>query len=351
MCKQLKHVMDIISPRGQNQMSKFKAFMVNRSEDRSISHEIAKINLDDLPEDGDVLVQIDFSTVNYKDGMCISGLGGLVRQYPHIPGIDFVGEVIESKDSRYAIGDKVVLTGWRVGEAWWGGYAQFARVKANWLVPLQDGLSPYEAMSIGTAGLTAMLSIIALEKYGITKDDGEILVTGATGGVGTIATSLLSALKYDVVVVTGRPEHTEYLKSLGAKDIILREDLVNGEQKPLQSAKWAACVDSVGGEMLSKILPQIKPRGAVACVGNTGGNELVSNIIPFMLRGIALIGIDSASSLYDLRIQAWKKLAEILPKKTITEVTSTIGLSELGNAATEVLSGRVRGRIVVDVNK
>ena len=332
-------------------MSECKALMVNRGEDKSVSHQIETIKIDDLPADGDVLVAVEYSTLNYKDGLCIAGKGGLVRNYPHIPGIDFAGEVVESADQRYAPGDKVVLTGWRVGEIWWGGYAQFARVKADWLVPLVDGMSCFDAMAIGTAGLTAMLSIMSLEKFGLRKDGAEVLVTGASGGVGSIAVVLLSEMGYRVSAITGRREQAEYLRALGATQIIARDDIMDGEKKPIQSAKWAGCVDSVGGDMLARVLTQMKPLSAVTVVGNAGGNDVSLNIIPLMLRGVGMIGVDSASCAFDTRIEAWKRLERDLPKTAIESATSVIGLADVAAAGKDILAGQVRGRIVVDVNR
>ncbi len=332
-------------------MAEFDALMVSRAEDKSVSQQIKKIKIDDLPAEGEVLISIEYSTVNYKDGMCLQGIGGLVREYPHIPGIDFAGEVVESKDPRYKLGDKVVLTGWRVGEVWWGGYAQYAKVKADWLVPLAEGMTCFEAMAIGTAGLTAMLSIMSLEKFGLEKTDGEVLVTGASGGVGSISIGLLTELGYSVSAITGRPEQAEYLKALGVSKIITREDVMTGDKKPIQSARWSGCIDSVGGEMLARILAQMKPRSAIAVVGNTGGNELSTNIIPFMLRGIGLIGIDSASCAYHSRIEAWEKLAKLMPREALSKVTTVIGLAEVVAVSSKILSGQVRGRVVVDVNQ
>ena len=220
-------------------MSECKALMVNRGDDKSISHQIETIQIDDLPADGDVLVAVEYSTVNYKDGLCLGGKGGLVRTYPHIPGIDFAGEVVDSKNTRYAPGDKVVLTGWRVGEIWWGGYAQYARVKADWLVPLPDGLTCHQAMAIGTAGITAMLSVLALERHGVYAEDGPILVTGAGGGVGSVATAVLAAAGFEVAAVTGRPDVATYLQTLGAASVIDRDSFMDGDSKALMSEKWA----------------------------------------------------------------------------------------------------------------
>ena len=332
-------------------MSEFKALMVNRGEDKSISHQIETIQIGDLPADGDVLVAVEYSTVNYKDGLCLSGKGGLVRIYPHIPGIDFAGEVVDSKDPRYAPGEKVVLTGWRVGEIWWGGYAQYARVKADWLVPLPDGLSCQQAMAVGTAGITAMLSVLALERHGVTCEDGQILVTGAGGGVGSLATVLLSAAGFEVAAVTGRSEMTPYLQRLGASTIIDRNSLMDGDSKPLMSAQWAGCVDTVGSQMLARVLSQMKHNSAVAAVGNAGGSDLLTTVIPFILRGVALLGIDSATCSFDRRVEAWARLAKDLTKSALDAATSVIRLSDVPAAGADILAGRVRGRLVVDLSR
>ena len=332
-------------------MSKCKALMVNRSEDKSISHQIETIQIDDLPADGDVLVAVEYSTVNYKDGLCLAGKGGLVRIYPHIPGIDFAGEVVESKDARYAPGDKVVLTGWRVGEIWWGGYAQYARVKADWLVPLPDGLTCQQTMAIGTAGITAMLSVLALERHGVAVDDGMILVTGAGGGVGSLATALLAVAGFEVAAVTGRAEMSPYLQELGASTIIERNSLMDGDSKPLMSALWAGCVDSVGSQMLARVLSQMKNNSAVAAVGNAGGSDLPTTVIPFILRGVALLGIDSATCSFDRRVEAWTRLAKDLPKSKLDAASSVIGLTDVPAAGADILAGRVRGRLIVDLSR
>ena len=332
-------------------MSQCKALMVSRGEDKSISHQIETINIDDLPVDGDVLVAVEYSTVNYKDGLCLAGKGGLVRTYPHIPGIDFAGEVVDSEDARYAPGDKVILTGWRVGEIWWGGYAQYARVKADWLVPLPDGLTCQQTMAIGTAGITAMLSVLALERHGVAVDDGPVLVTGASGGVGSLATALLAAAGFEVAAVTGRAEMTPYLQKLGASIIIDRKSLMDGDSKPLMSAKWAGCVDSVGSQMLARVLSQMKNKSAVAAVGNAGGSDLPTTVIPFILRGVALLGIDSATCSFDRRVEAWTRLAKDLPKSTLDAASSIIGLTDVPAAGADILNGQVRGRLVVDLTR
>jgi len=332
-------------------MSECKALMVNRGEDKSVSHQIETIKIDDLPADGDVLVAVEYSTVNYKDGLCLAGKGGLVRNYPHIPGIDFAGEVVESADQRYASGDKVVLTGWRVGEIWWGGYAQFARVKADWLVPLPDGLDCKQAMAIGTAGITAMLSVLALERHPVGVGDGPVLVTGAGGGVGSVATALLAAAGYEVAAVTGRPDVADYLRGLGASSIIDRNEMMAGDAKPLMSEQWAGCIDSVGSQMLARALSQMKYNAAVAAVGLAGGADLPTTVIPFIIRGVALLGIDSVMCPFDRRLEAWNRLARDLPKPALESASTVIGLADVAAAGKDILAGRVRGRVVVDVNR
>jgi len=331
-------------------MSSFRALMVHRGEDKSISHEMTDLRHDDLPADGDVLVAIKYSTVNYKDGLCLSGKGGLVRNYPHVPGIDFAGGVVSSADKRYKAGDLVVLTGWRVGEVWWGGYAQFAKVRADWLVPLADGLDCQQAMAIGTAGVTAMLSVLALENAGITPDRGPVLVTGAAGGVGSLATALLAARGYHVTAVTGRPETADYLRGLGASDILPRAEMLDGGGRPLESESWAGCVDSVGSAILARALAQMQYGGAVATVGLAGGADLPTTVIPFIIRGVSLLGIDSVMAAYDRRVAAWQRLASDLPTAQIAATMSVIGLGEVPAAGADILAGKVKGRLVVDVN-
>ena len=331
-------------------MSGFKALMVRRDDDNVISHEITDLRHDDLPAGGDVLVAIKYSTVNYKDGQCLTGLGRLVRDYPHIPGIDFAGEVVNSSDDRYQPGDLVVLTGWRVGEIWWGGYAQFAKVKADWLVPLAGGLDCQQAMAIGTAGFTAMLSVLALVDAGVTPESGPILVTGAAGGVGSVATALLAARGFSVTALTGRPESGSYLRGLGATDVIDRTDMIEGAGKPLESGRWAGCVDSVGSVILARALAQMQHSGAVATVGLAGGADLPTTVIPFILRGVSLLGIDSVMVPYKRRVQAWQHLADEIPKPQLAATMTLIGLADVPTAGADILAGRVQGRLVVDVN-
>ena len=264
----------------------FNALIVNKDEDSGLaSAAVEQIDLDQLPE-GNVTVAVDYSTVNYKDGLCLSPKGGgLVRNYPHIPGIDFAGTVEASEDDRYKPGDKVVLTGWRVGEAYWGGYTQKARVKADWLVPLPAGLDTRQAMAVGTAGFTAMLAVMALEDHGMKPGQGPVLVTGAAGGVGSVATAILANLGYEVAGVTGRPETEEYLRSLGATQIVARDELNETVKRPLESETWAGCVDAVGGEMLARVLGQMKYGGSGPAVGLAGGGWAAGDCHPIPAAG------------------------------------------------------------------
>ena len=331
-------------------MSKFNALVLNRDDDENLSHAVEQLDESELPAEGEVLIAVEYSTVNYKDGLCFAGQRGLVKSYPHIPGIDFAGEVISSEDDRYSAGDKVILTGWRVGEIWWGGFAQRAKVKADWLVPLPKGLTTRDAMSVGTAGLTAMLSILTLEDRGLQKGDGEILLTGAGGGVGSIATALLASMGHEVTAMTGRPDIATYLTGLGATNIIARSELEEETGRPLESARWAGSIDAVGGKILARILTQMKPNTTVAAVGNAGGNALPTTVIPFLLRGVGLIGIDSASCPYARRVQAWARIASDLPTDKLSEAITIVGLADVPGHCAGILEGRIQGRVLVDVN-
>ena len=327
----------------------FKALIVEKGEDGATSASVQEIDEARLP-DGDVTVAVEYSTVNYKDGLCVGPGGGLVRNYPHVPGIDFAGTVESSSDDRYKPGDKVVLTGWRVGEAYWGGYSQKARVKADWLVPLPDGLSTRSAMAVGTAGFTAMLAVMALEDHGLTTEKGEVLVTGAAGGVGSVATAILANLGYQVAAVTGRPETEDYLKGLGASRIVAREELAETVKRPLETETWAGCVDAVGGAMLARVLGQMQYGASVAAVGLAGGAGLPATVIPFLLRGVNLLGIDSVMQPYDNRVRAWKRVASDLPMDKLEEMIRPATLEDLPGLGADILKGRVKGRVVVDVN-
>ena len=325
----------------------FNALVVNKDDAGKTSAAVEQMSLDQLPA-GDVTVAVEYTTVNYKDGLCMGPGGGLVRNYPHVPGIDFAGTVEASEDARYTPGDKVVLTGWRVGEAHWGGYAQKARVKADWLVPLPAGLDTRQAMAVGTAGFTAMLSVMALEDHGIK--DGPVLVTGAAGGVGSVAVALLAALGHKVAGVTGRPETADYLKSLGASQIVAREELNETIKRPMEAETWGGCIDAVGGDMLARVLGQMQYGASVAAVGLAGGAGLPATVIPFLLRGVNLLGIDSVMQPYDNRLRAWERIAKDLPMAKLEEMVQPATLSDLPKLGGDILKGQIKGRVVVDVN-
>ncbi|MGK7653440.1 acryloyl-CoA reductase [Roseovarius sp. B08] len=327
----------------------FNALVVEKDEESGkTSAEVKQIGMDDLPE-GEVTVAVEYSTVNYKDGLCIGPGGGLVRKYPHVPGIDFAGTVEASDDDRYKPGDRVVLTGWRVGEAHWGGYAQKARVKADWLVPLPEGLDTRQAMAVGTAGFTAMLAVMALEDQGLGK--GPVLVTGAAGGVGSVATAILAKLGHEVAAVTGRPEQEGYLKSLGASRIVPREELTEVTKKPLEAEAWGGCIDAVAGAMLGRVLKQMEYGSSVAAIGLAGGAAIEGALItPFILRGVNLLGIDSVMQPYDNRLRAWERIARDLPMDKLDEMVQPATLSDLPGLGRDILKGQVKGRVVVDVN-
>ena len=320
--------------------------LVLTEDDGKVTSVVRDMNADELP-DGDVTVRVTYSGLNYKDGMVVNGIGRLVRDYPHVPGIDFAGVVEESDSDRYKPGDQVILTGWRVGEVHWGGYAGKARVKSDWLVPLPDGLTDKRAMAIGTAGFTSMLCVAALEDHGVTPDAGTVLVTGAAGGVGSVAVSILAKRGYTVAASTGRAEQADYLKSLGASEIIDRAELSEPSKRPLESENFAGTVDTVGGTTLARVLAQTAYGGAVAACGLAGGANLECTVLPFLLRGVNLLGIDSVMQPYDNRVRVWQRLVDDLPMDRLDALTGEIGLSDLAQAANDILKGQVRGRLVV----
>lgn len=330
----------------------FRALIVDKAEDGTISQSIQEIGEDRLPEapGESVTVNVEYSTLNYKDGLCLTGGGGLVRNYPHVPGVDFAGTVAQSDLPDFAAGDKVVLTGWRVGEAWWGGYAEKARVKGKWLTRLPEGLTTRQAMAVGTAGFTAMLAVMALEDHGLTTDSGPVLVTGAAGGVGSVATALLAQAGYEVAAVTGRPETADYLTSLGASRIVPREELNETTKRPLESETWAGCVDAVGGAMLARVLGQMKYRASVAAVGLAGGAALPATVIPFLLRGVNLLGIDSVHSPQQERVVAWQRIARDMPMDKLESMIRDVTLDDLPALGPAILKGQVKGRVVVDLS-
>ena len=320
--------------------------LVLTEDDGKVSGEIKDLADSDLP-DGDVTVRVAYSGVNYKDGLILNGLGRLVRDYPHVPGIDFAGTVAESHHARYREGDKVVLTGWRVGETHWGGLAGKARIKGDWLVPLPKRLDARQAMAVGTAGLTSMLCVLALEDHGVGPDSGKVIVTGAAGGVGSVAIAILAKLGYEVAAVTGRADTHEYLKSLGAAEIVGREALSEPSGKPMESGVWAGAVDTVGGATLSRLIGQMAYGAPVAACGNAGGIKVETNVLPFILRAVKLIGIDSVMQPYEDRLRAWERIGHDLPMDKLEAMIEEIGLDGAMDAAGKILKGQVRGRTVV----
>ncbi len=324
----------------------FTAFLLEESGGK-VSGSVKELPSSVLPP-GDVTVAVTHSTLNYKDGMILQGIGRLVRQYPHVPGVDFAGVVEDSQHKDWKKGDAVVLTGWRVGEMQWGGYATRARVRGDWLVPLPKPLSAKQAMAVGTAGFTSMLAVMALEAHGVRPESGDVLVTGAAGGVGSVATAILANLGYKVACSTGRPETHDYLKSLGASAIVERAALASPPARPLDSERWAGAIDSVGGTTLATVLTQMKYRCSVAACGLAGGPKLDTTVIPFLLRGVNLLGIDSVMCPMPQRREAWLRLARDLPLAKLDSLTVTAKLADLPRLAGDILKGQVRGRVVVE---
>lgn len=325
----------------------FQALLATKTGDK-VSTSVVKLHEQDLMP-GDVTVAVDYSTVNYKDALAVTGRGSVIRQFPLIPGIDFAGTVEASSYPGIAVGDRVVLNGWGLSQSHHGGYAQKARVKGEWLVKLPDVFSTKDAMAIGTAGYTAMLCVLALEHGGLTPQRGDILVTGANGGVGSIAIALLSGLGYRVVASTGRPEESDYLRSLGAADIIDRKAL-SAPGAPIASETWAGAVDSVGSVTLANVLAQTRYRGVVAACGLAQGMDLPASVLPFILRNVTLAGIDSVNAPQEVRIEAWSRLARDLDLGKLARATHVVGLAEVPSIASRMLEGTVQGRAVVDVN-
>ena len=310
---------------------------------------LKKLDESQLPE-GDVTVRVEYSTLNYKDALAITGKGPVVRHFPMVPGIDFAGTVEHSGNASYKSGDKVVLNGWGVGEAHWGGLAQVARVKADWLIPLPGALTARQAMAVGTAGYTAMLCVMALERHGITPGDGEILVTGAAGGVGSVAVALLSKLGFKVAAMTGRPAQSDFLRQLGAAEIVDRAAYA-GAGKPLAKEHWAGAIDVVGSHTLANVCASLRYGGVVAACGLAGGMDFPATVAPFILRGVTLAGIDSVMRPRADRVEAWRRLSRDLEIKTLELLVEEISLAETMERAGLFLQGQVRGRIVVDVNR
>ncbi len=324
-----------------------KAVLITK-EDETYEANLTDVDEGQLPE-GNVTIKVDYSTLNYKDGLAITGASPVVRKFPMVPGVDIAGIVEESSHADYKSGDKVVLNGWGVGETHWGGLAQKARLNGDWLVPLPDRFSTRDAMAIGTAGYTSMLCVMALENQGVTPDKGDILVTGAVGGVGSVAVSLLAKLGYSVTASTGRPEEADYLKSLGAKDIIDRAEL-SEKGRPLGKERWAGAIDTVGSHTLANVCAGIKYGGTVAACGLAQGFDLPATVMPFILRGVILNGVDSVMCPKEKRIEAWQRLAKDLDMSHLELITREIPLSEAIPTAKALLDGTVKGRVVVNVN-
>jgi acrylyl-CoA reductase (NADPH) len=331
---------------GDPRVATFKAIRIDKAE-KGTTAALALFDEAELME-GDVTVHVEWSTLNYKDGLAVTGKAPVVRRFPMIAGIDFAGTVEHSSHPQWKAGDRVICNGWGMGETHLGAYAEKARVKADWLVRLPEGMSARDAMAIGTAGYTAMLAVLALEQHGLSPASGPIAVTGAAGGVGSVATALLSKLGYHVIASTGRMSEAGYLKSLGAAEVIGRDEL-SGQAKPLAKERWAGAVDSVGSTTLANVLSMTKYRGAVAACGLAGGMDLPTSVAPFILRGISLLGIDSVMCPMELRKVAWKRLASDLDLKKLSEITQEINLDEVIGAGGRILAGQVRGRIVVKI--
>lgn len=327
-------------------MGTFRAVVITKG-DNGTRAELTAFDENDLM-DGDVTVRVSHSTVNYKDGLALTGKAPVVRRFPMIPGIDLAGTVESSTHPDFKPGDAVLLNGWGTGETHLGAYAELSRVKGDWLIPLPQGLSPAEAMAVGTAGYTAMLSIMALERHGISPERGPVLVTGAAGGVGSVAIGLLASLGYHVIASTGRQEESDYLKSLGASEIIDRAEL-SAPGRPLGKERWAGAVDSVGSHTLANVLAQTRYGGAVAACGLAQGMDLPTTVTPFILRGISLLGIDSVMAPKALRLEAWTRLANQLDRKKLAAMTQTIALADTIEAGRAIIEGKIRGRVVVTI--
>ena len=326
----------------------FRALRVDRTED-GFQWAVVDLTDDDLPE-GDVLVDVEYSTVNYKDGLAVTDTAPVLRNFPMVPGIDLAGTVSASDDPEVSVGQRVVVNGWGIGEETWGGFAQRARVRGGWTVLLPDGIGSAEAMAIGTAGYTAMLCVLALEDHDVTPEAGPVLVTGAAGGVGSVAVAVLAARGYEVHASTGRPEEADYLVGLGASEIVDRTELSETGGRPLARARWAGAVDAVGSHTLANVLSQIRPEGCVAACGNAQGTDLTTTVFPFILRGVTLRGVHSVHVPRPRRLEAWRRLDQDLDRDLLASMTRTVGLDDVPAVAAEILAGRVRGRVVVDVH-
>lgn len=326
-----------------------RALMIDL-QDQGIETRITQISPEILPE-ADVRVSIEWSSLNYKDALVLAGLGKLVRTYPHIPGIDLAGTVVDSASPNFEIGDNVVLTGWRVGETWWGGFAEEAQVKSEWLIACPDELSLRDAMVFGTAGLTAALACTVLMDAGISPESGPVLVTGASGGLGNVAVNLLAELGYEVVASTGKPEQSDLLERLGARHIVDRRDISDAPSRPLLVERWAGVIDAVGGTTLSHVAAETAYGGVVAMCGNASGNEFSGNVLPFLLRGITLVGVDSVMATAQRRMRAWSLIAEVANMDTLEGIVAEVSLDEVPDRARAMLAGATSGRTIVNMTR
>jgi acrylyl-CoA reductase (NADPH) len=330
-------------------MDRFKALVIDRDEATKAQSVAIKTLIRDELMDGDVEVRVEYSTINYKDGLAITGKLPVVRRFPMIPGVDFAGTVTASSHPDFGPGDAVILNGWGVGEVHYGAFSQMARVKGDWLTPLPKGLSAADAMALGTAGYTAMLAVIALERFGMTPARGPAVVTGAAGGVGSVAVALLAQHGFTVEAVTGRLGEATYLKSLGAATIVDRAE-VAGPARALSKERWATGIDAAGGNVLANVISMTMYNGAIAACGNAAGMDLPTSVAPFILRGVSLLGIDSVRSSKERRNEAWGRLAEEIDRAKLAEMTTTIGFDEIEGAARQIAEGKVRGRILVKID-
>ena len=325
----------------------FSALLLDKTDD-GVSAALTELDDDRLPE-GNVTVAVEYSSLNYKDGMVLQGIGRLVRDYPHIPGIDLAGTVAASDDERYKPGDRVALTGWKVGEAHWGGYASKARVDADWLVPIPANLTTRHAMAVGTAGFTAMQALMALERNDVRpSEDTSLLVTGASGGVGSSAVLWAAAAGHRVAASTGRMENADDLQALGASEVIDRSELADNPDRPLLGERWSGCIDAVGGDTLAHVLTEVAYGGSVAACGLAGGNGLATTVIPFLLRGVSLLGIDSVMCPYPERLSVWSRIADVVDLAKLDSLTSEVSLGDIATLAPDILAGQVKGRTVVN---
>ncbi|HEY5718646.1 MAG TPA: MDR family oxidoreductase [Motiliproteus sp.] len=325
----------------------FKALVLRQSDDGKTLAAIEQLQLSDLPDE-EVLVRVDYSSLNYKDGLAVTGTGKIVLKWPMVPGIDLAGSVIDGGNSHYQPGDRVVLTGWSVGEKYWGGYSQLQRVRPEWLVPLPAGLSTQQAMAVGTAGLTAMLCVMALEEGGVTPAQGPVVVSGAAGGVGSVAVALLAGLGYEVAAITGRASTHDYLRELGARQILDRDEMA-AKARPLEKSRWAGAIDTTGGEILARLLAETHYSGTVAACGLAADFKLPTTVMPFILRNVRLQGVDSVMCPAARRAQAWQRIAAELPATLLNAINQVATLEQLPQLADDIVKGQVRGRVVVDL--